>query len=190
MATEGNSEQAVKLGRPRYQIQIMEVTMRRFTLIAFSMLVMVPWIAQAQESPLPRGTANAFFGGGAAIRDGRSGVLEFGAGGEGRIYQGLGAGAELGYLHPAESFTSGFGLLSTNGFYHFRTQSTQKVAPFVTAGYSLMFRDGHANLANFGGGVDYWFRDRTALRFEVRDHLLPGHTDTHFLMFRVGVVGF
>ena len=164
--------------------------MRRSVLIACSLLVFAG-VGRAQESEPPRATANAFFGGGGLFANGhKSGTLQFGAGGEGRIYKGLGAGAEIGYLYPTESFTSGYGLLSTNGSYHFRTQSTPKLVPFVTAGYSLAFRDGHTNLANFGGGVDYWFRDRTALRFEVRDHVWPGNTTAHFLMFRVGVVGF
>lgn len=167
--------------------------MRRSILIAFSLLL-IPLGGKAQESQPPRGTANAFFGAGGAFANGsRAGVLQFGAGGEGRIYKGLGAGAEIGYLHPTESFTSGFGLLSTNGTYHFWTgRSSQKLVPFVTAGYSLAFRDGRANLANFGGGVDYWFREHAALRLEVRDHVWPeqcGCPTTHFLMFRVGVVG-
>jgi len=168
--------------------------MLRSMLIGFSLLLL-PLGLQAQESEPPRGTANVFFGGGGAFASGdRSGVLQFGGGGEGRIYKGLSAGAEIGYLHPTKSFKDGFGLLSTNGTYRFwKAWPSQKLVPFVTAGYSLAFRDGHANLANFGGGVDYWFRDRAALRLEVRDHIWPGaeHEDptSHILMFRVGIVG-
>ncbi|OFV95063.1 MAG: hypothetical protein A3H28_17080 [Acidobacteria bacterium RIFCSPLOWO2_02_FULL_61_28] len=167
--------------------------MPRLILIAFSLLLF-PLGMKGQEGEPPRATANAFFGGGGAFAEGnRAGVLQFGGGGQGRIYKGLGAGAEIGYVHPTESFGDGFGLFSTNGFYHFWTgRSSQKVVPFLTGGYSLAFRDGHANLGNFGGGVDYWFRDRAALRLEVRDHVWPsrnGVPTSHFLMFRVGVVG-
>lgn len=167
--------------------------MRSSILIALSLLLF-PLGMRAQEGEPPRGTANAFFGAGGAFAKGdRAGSLQFGAGGQGRIYKGLGAGAELGYVHPTESFTDGFGLLSTNGFYHFWTgRSSQKLVPFLTGGYSLAFRDGHANLGNFGGGVDYWFRERTALRLEVRDHVWPSRFEgptAHILMFRVGVVG-
>jgi hypothetical protein len=164
--------------------------MRRSILITLIMLAL-PLMTHAQEFEAPRGTANLFFGAGRTIVSGESsGVLQFGAGGEGRIYKGLGAGAEIGYLSPTSSFTDGFGLLSTNGSYHFwNGSSSQKLVPFVTAGYSLAFRDGHANLGNFGGGVDYWFRDKAALRLEVRDHVWPGEATAHFLMFRVGIVG-
>ena len=41
--------------------------------------------------------------------------------------------------------------------------------PFVTVGYSLAFRTSTANLWNFGGGLNYWLRDRIALMAEVRD---------------------
>ena len=166
--------------------------MRRSILIAFSLLLF-PLGLKAQEGEPPRGTANLFFGGGGAFTRGeRSGVLQFGGGGEGRIYKGLGVGAEIGYLHPTASFTDGFGLLSTNGSYRFWTNSSsQKLVPFVTGGYSLCFRSGTANLANFAGGVDYWLRPNVALRLEARDHIWPGNGSptAHFLMFRVGVVG-
>jgi hypothetical protein len=102
----------------------------------------------------------------------------------------LGAGAELGYLFPRQAAGDGFGILSTNGFYRFtNSPSLQKVTPFVTAGYSLGFREGTINMANFGGGLDYWVRDRMGLRLEVRDHVWPGDPAAHFLMFRVGLVG-
>ena len=167
--------------------------MRRLILMVCSLLLL-PLGLKAQESEPPRGTANVFFGGGGAFADGeRAGVLQFGGGGEGRIYKGLSAGAELGYVHPGESFREGFGLLSTNGTYRFwNAWPSQKVVPFVTAGYSLAFRDGTANLANFGGGLDYWFRQRAALRLEARDHIWPGKNGiptSHILMFRVGLVG-
>ncbi len=162
--------------------------MHRHILIAFSLLALTPWLAKAQETPSPRAMANAFFGGGALIGDGRAGYMQVGVGGEGRIYKGFGAGSEIGYLFPREGFTYGIGLLSTNATYHFWGRS--RVIPFVTGGYSLAFREGMANLANFGGGVDVRFHKRMALRFEVRDHVWPGYTTTHFLMFRVGMVGF
>ena len=171
--------------------------MQRLTLIACSLLLLpvgLPVGMMAQEVQAPRATANAFFGVGGAFAAGeRAGILHVGGGGEARIYKGLSAGAELGYLHPKKDFRDGFGLLSANGAYHFWTSSSsQRAVPFLTAGYSLAFRNGTANLANFGGGVDYWFHDRAALRLEVRDHIWPsrdGSPTAHFLMFRIGVVG-
>ena len=171
--------------------------MQRLTLIACCLMLLpvgLPVGMMAQEVQPPRATANAFFGVGGAFAEGeRAGILQVGGGGEARIYKGLSAGAELGYLHPTKDFREGFGLFSANGAYRFWTSSSsQRVVPFLTAGYSLAFRNGTANLANFGGGLDYWFHDRAALRLEVRDHIWPsrdGSPTAHFLMFRIGVVG-
>ena len=164
--------------------------MRKLTLVSFTLFVFTVF-AQAQEAQESRALAHVFFGGGGTFAEGNAaGTLHVGGGGEGLIYKGLGAGAELGYLFPSRAAADGFGILSTNGFYRFTNGSSlQKVTPFVTAGYSLGFRDGTANLVNFGGGVDYWVRDRMGLRLEVRDHVWPGDPAAHFLMFRVGLVG-
>lgn len=174
----------------RFQFKFKEVTMRRLVLVSLCLFTLSA-LAQAQESP-PRVFAHTFFGGGGAFADGdAAGSLHFGGGGEGLIYKGLGAGAEIGYLFPRQSFGDGIGILSTNGLYRFGNDSGRKVTPFLTAGYSLGFRSGTANMVNFGGGVDYWVRERMGLRLEVRDHVSPGGPApaTHFLMFRVGLVG-
>ena len=103
---------------------------------------------------------------------GGGGVLQqIGGGGQGFLYKGLAAGAEVGYQYPAESFTYGIGMLSLNGSYHFGRSG--KVVPFVTAGYSLAFRDGHANLWNFGGGVTWWMARHVGLRVGIRDYVWP-----------------
>jgi len=164
--------------------------MHRLLLVSVSLFAMSV-LAHGQESPEPRALAHVFFGGGGTFAEGNAaGTLQVGGGGEGRIYKGLGAGAELGYLFPRQAAGDGLGILSTNGFYRFTNSSSpQKVTPFVTAGYSLGFRDGTINMANFGGGVDYWVRDRMGLRLEVRDHVWTGDPTAHFLMFRVGLVG-
>ncbi len=61
--------------------------------------------------------------------------------------------------------------------------------PFVTSGYTPMFRSGTTNGFNFGGGVNYWFREWTRLRLEFRDHVSInlGDTTGHFYEFRVGL---
>jgi hypothetical protein len=60
--------------------------------------------------------------------------------------------------------------------------------PFLTAGYSLIFRDFTANAANFGGGANYWFAGDIGLLIEGRDHYakLQG-AFTHLWEFRVGL---
>jgi len=167
-------------------------TMHRILLIVLSFVGFSTW-GFGQEVEQPRVLGYGFFAPGFVAESGqKSGVLHLGGGGEARIYKGLGAGAELGYLYPRQSFRDGFGLLSANGIYHFQTEGrAQKVIPFATAGYSLAFRDGSANLFNFGGGIDYWASEKVAVRLEARDHVWPNNGDpaTHFVTFRIGLVG-
>jgi hypothetical protein len=93
-----------------------------------------------------------------------------GGGGEALIYRGLAAGADLAYLWPRGAAGQGIGLLSANGAYHFVNRERRgRFVPFVTAGYSLAFRSGTANLFNWGGGATYWFTDHAGMRVEVRD---------------------
>ncbi|MBI2818482.1 MAG: hypothetical protein HYX73_00750 [Acidobacteria bacterium] len=149
-------------------------------------------IAPAQETARPRALGYVYAAPGFAAGGGEvTRTLQFGGGGEARIYKGLGAGADVGYLFHPPSFKDGFGLFSANGSYHFETSgSQQKVVPFVTSGYSLAFRSGTANLYNFGGGIDYWFSERAGLRLEARDHVWPGNGDPtgHFVSFRIGLL--
>ena len=41
----------------------------------------------------------------------------------------------------------------------------------MTGGYTLLFRYGHLNMFNFGGGLNYWTGRRFGLRLEARDHV-------------------
>ena len=130
-----------------------------------------------------RGQGYVFAAPGGVERGGDA-TLHFGVGGEGLIYKGLGAGAELGFMGPPRYMEEGFGVFSVNGSYHFRRD--QKLVPFVTSGYSLFFRNGSASLVNFGGGGHYWFHDRLGLRVEFRDHVQPNPT-VNFWEFRFGL---
>lgn len=166
--------------------------MYRLTRIVFSLLLL-PLGMMAQEGEAPRATVNGFFGGGGAFGGGESaGLLNVGGGAEFRLYKGFTAGAELGYVAPTQGFRDGFGLFSPNVAYHFWTSSSsQKLVPFLTAGYSLGFRNGTEHMANFGGGVDYYITDNFGVRFDVRDHIAPsqdGDPTVHFPIFRFGVV--
>jgi hypothetical protein len=75
------------------------------------------------------------------------------------------------------------GILSFNGSYHFGR--SQKLSSFVSGGYSIGIREGHISLANFGGGTNYWFRDRVGLRLEFRDHVDRDHNQ--YLSGRIGL---
>jgi hypothetical protein len=115
-----------------------------------------------------------------------TGTLNFGGGFEVFAYKGLAAGAEAGYLAPRQYLNDGIGLASVDGSYHFGR--TSKISPFVTGGYSIGFRSGHANMVNFGGGLQYWFSRRTALRLEFRDHLYRNsYADVHSIGCRIGL---
>ena len=144
--------------------------------------VAVPGSAQSGEGY--RGQGQVFFAPGRGLD---TTTLHVGAGGEGFVYRGLAAGGEIGYLFPAQSFVYGAGILSVNGSYHLNRRSNWVVSPFVTGGYSLAFRGDRVNLANFGGGLNYWLGKRTGLRLEVRDYIAPGYDTTHFVEFRIGL---
>ncbi len=107
--------------------------------------------------------------------------LHFGGGGEGFLHKGFAAGAELGYLAPWSDFGSGIGVFSLDGQYHFARG--QKVVPFVTAGYSLGFHNGHINLFNYGLGANIWMKHNRGLRLEFRDHV---DSSNHYIDFRIG----
>lgn len=148
--------------------------------------LLVPLAALAQESEENRGLGYAYFAPGVSSPGG-TGTFQVGAGGEGLVYKGLGVGGELGYVGPWNTARDGLGVASANGSYHFSRD--KKLVPFVTGGYTLFFRSGHANLFNFGGGVDYWFRERLGLRLEVRDQVWPSLDSTtgHFWGVRIGL---
>ncbi len=142
-----------------------------------------PSASQNQDSE-HRGQGYVFFAPGGIVRDwSKVATAHFGGGGEYLFYQGLGIGAELGYLTPWKDFSSGIGMLSANGSYHFARN--QRLSPFLTGGFSVGFRYGIDGLYNFGGGVNYWFRDRLGLRLEFRDHV-DAYTN-HYLSGRIGL---
>jgi hypothetical protein len=114
-------------------------------------------------------------------------MLQGGIGGEKIIGKGIGIGAEIAAQGLAHEFTdSVVGVFSANGYYHFR-HGDIKADPFATGGYTMLFRSGHANLANAGGGFTYWFHHRLGPRVEVRDEFNTTGTIVHFWGARFGV---
>ena len=163
--------------------------MRRL-IVGVLLLALVPGLGSAQTADQHKGHGYAFFAPGVATGGGATtSTMHFGGGGEGLVYKGLGVGGEIGYGTPWQSFSSGLGVFSANGSYHFLPrQRDAKVVPFVTGGYTLFFRSGAANLFNFGGGINYWFREGVGLRLEFRDHVWPSSDQTgHYWGFRIGL---
>jgi len=162
--------------------------MRRI-IIGLIFLTLAHGVALAQSSSNSARGWGYFVGGvGATAGNGSStATFQVAGGGEGLVYKGLGFGAEVGYLAPFRGAGEGFGILSVNPAYHFRSASSSgKVVPFVTGGFSLGFRNGTVGGGNFGGGVQYWMKDHVALRVEFRDHIFSSDTQ-HFFQFRVGL---
>jgi hypothetical protein len=139
----------------------------------FAVITLALAARAGEPGQTPAGQGYAFFGFG-QLPGGGGTVQQIAAGADGRIYKGLSAGAELGFLYPTNEFLYGIGLLSVNGFYYFRTSRQARLVPFVTAGYSLAFRGGHENLANWGGGVTWWMAKHAGIRVQFRDYLWPG----------------
>ena len=115
-------------------------------------------------------------------------TLQFGAGGEVILAKGIGLGAEVCAVGMRQYFSdSVLGVFSPNGYYHFVHGKDLKFDPFVTGGYTLMFRSGHANLFNFGGGLNYWFSNRLGVRLEVRDQVHVDGSSVHYWGGRIGL---
>ena len=115
-------------------------------------------------------------------------TLQFGVGVEGVLAKGIGVGAEVGALGTRQYFgDSVVGVFSPNGYYHFVHGKDIRSDPFVTGGYTLIFRSGHANLFNFGGGLNYWFRGRLGFRSELRDQVLTDGSSLHYWGVRFGL---
>jgi hypothetical protein len=144
------------------------------------------------QTPQPRSQEHRVQGygyvGPGAFTTGSETLIHYGAGAEGLLVHGLSVGAELGGFAPAASFRDGFGVFSPNASYHFLNASrSRKFVPFVTGGYTLFFASDVANGMNFGGGFNYWFKERVGVRIEVRDHILFPAGDAHLIGVRFGV---
>jgi len=91
------------------------------------------------------------------------------------FYEGIGAGAELGYFTVpkevyfiGENVSAGMGVFSANGCYF--PFWKRKLSPFGTLGYSLNLGEGGTNFVNFGGGVNYWMNANLGLLIEFRTY--------------------
>lgn len=158
-------------------------------------LAVMPAAAGAQSAAPASGRTwsglGYIFGGIGAVTGGGSSdaTLHVGGGFEATAWDALGIGAEIGYLAPFESLADGIGIFSVNAAYHFfARQPSHRARPFVTGGYTLGFRSGSENLWNVGGGVDYWFRSKTGLRIEFRDHVWTGEGTEQFWGVRIGLI--
>jgi hypothetical protein len=117
-------------------------------------------------------------------------IFQAGGGGEARLGERVGIGVDLGFAAPWEELSDTAGTLSGNGtFYVKGTNRSRKTHPFVTGGYTMLFRDGFVNGVNVGVGVDRWMTDRVGMRFEFRDHIMMEEGESfHFWGPRISIV--
>jgi hypothetical protein len=150
------------------------------------LLVATPALAFAQTSGERRWYGNAFLAPGIVTDgEGLGATVHIGVGYDRFLHRGFGIGGEIGYAGAAVAPGAGAGVASFNTAYHFRR--AEKFVPFVTGGYSLLFRSATLNATNFGGGFNYWFRDRLGFRLELRDHMAIRDTSAHALGLRIGL---
>ncbi len=185
----GLPEEVARAGSLPVPIRLKEAIMKK-VISAVCCLLIVVCVARAGENdPVRRGQGYVFFAPGGATSSGYTeAVMHVGGGVEGLLYKGLGIGAEIGYLYPTVSASSGVAVVSLNGLYQFGSPGAKrKVVPFITGGWSMAIRDGMVNGANVGGGLNYWFTRRMGLRLEFRDHFVPSDLGTHIWQARVGL---
>ena len=130
-----------------------------------------------------------FVGAGGATANGyTSRMVSFGFGGEARIVPHIGAGVELSGLGLTSNYWDSIaGMFSPNGYVHFKGSRDAKFDPYVSGGYTLIFRSGHANLANFGGGANFWPKRHLGFKVDVRDHVTTRYYTIHYWEVRAGV---
>ena len=122
-------------------------------------------------------------GGGSTLR-----TYSVGGGIERLLVHGIGAGAELeGVIPGAGRASDSVGIFSLNGSYHI--WQDRRLDPFATMGYSLLFRTSTANMFNYGGGVNYWFKDNLGVQVAIRDHVSgnSGGPAVHYWGIRIGL---
>ena len=164
-------------------------------LVCLFVVAFVPAGGAEPKNSIYGGQGYAQFGAGGCsmgvdrwISFGCGAVLQVVGGGEGFIYKGLAVGGEGGYGWISGNLHDGAGMFSVNTAYHFRGQDRSRVlVPFVTAGYSMLFRDGHVNGFNAGGGATWWPGAHFGLRFEGRiSHFGMGPLGANVYMVRIG----
>ena len=161
--------------------------------IRLATAVLACGILSAQQS-----NGYVFAGAGGISTAGQTGkVLYGGLGAEAIVGSGFGLGLEGGVIRQVSQGWHGLlALVSTNLYYHF-VHGLDQTDPFVTVGYSSAFRGAHheadldrgqANLVNFGGGMNYWFRPNTAVKVEFIDNVRPNRgPNASYWEFRLGL---
>ena len=155
-------------------------------LTIFTLLLLLPVLAMAEDNDQETHAQGYVFAAPGKLRS--SSTLHFGGGAEFDLYKGLGFSTDIGYISNPQCMGRGFGILSPNVRFAFTNANDSKLVPYITGGYSLLFRSSSANSYNFGGGIDYWFHDKAALKVEFRDHVwrYSSYSTYHIWQIRMG----
>jgi hypothetical protein len=111
-------------------------------------------------------------------------TLTGGGGAEYVTRSGLSFAAELEAIHRKTYFndSKASAVASFDAGYRFKSGSERKLVPFVSGGFSSIPG------INVGGGVNYWFSPRLAIRVEGRTHTFLGSdTALNVYEFRFGI---
>jgi hypothetical protein len=154
----------------------------RKLMITGVLLILSSGLAFSQTRREPVGWL-CFFAGGGGISGSGPTVTFFGEETTFRIYKGFGAGLEE---DPSWDFSSGSLIsFSANLSYHFRR--SEKVEPFITGGYSTVFRKGtREDGGDFGGGSHFWFSDHLGLYTAFHNQIFTGPA-RDFYGFQLGI---
>lgn len=154
--------------------------MKRWTILLVPLLAMGSLLGQPHQG---RGAGFGYASLGAATEGhGSEAFWAFGGGGEYVASSGLGLRLDVGVLTDS-GLDEAVGIFTPGVLFEFKPE--RRTAPFVTTGYTLLFRSGTANGLHFGAGVRHWFRERFGIRFEVRDDVLFPDGAFHFISGRV-----
>lgn len=165
-----------RLGSPEIQesfefeyILLVKGNQMKRIVIAVLLFVCLSSLASAQAN-----NGYVFFAPGQIRGGGGSSMfLHFGGGMKHMMESRLGFGGELGLWGPKQHFSDSYGgHFSLNSYYKMDITSSKKLVPFMTIGYTRTFgHDSGGNWVNFGGGLDYWFREKMGAMVEFRDHV-------------------
>jgi len=170
--------------------------MNRLIAAATLLLITAAGAPAQNEEHQYRGQGYVVFGLGAASgsAQGPGAVAQIGFGGEGFLYKGLGLGAEASYAYRGQAYYAEAWMPSADFSYHFRRNAPRgKIDPFLLGGFTAVLPTSNGNRGvpggNVGGGVNVWFREHAALRFEVRNYISNGDfgPGDEYVSFRFGV---
>jgi len=127
------------------------------------------FFAPGSENPgIAQGTSSGFVPPPIYVPPGESGSQPVYGGGGGielRLGQWLGVAGEVSGIVTSRQSSDSLGNFSVGPYLHYlhRRKLDSNFDPYVTGGYSVIFRDFTANGFHAGAGLNYWFRERMGL---------------------------